>query len=338
MSRRPPAFSELFDPLLTEDVEEMLGRFQQLDSVRFEDFSAIWREMRFSDIFLGIDTQSEMRRFCKVALITAVKYFLPPYCYQIRVGGLYLMFALYQKQLFKPPMNIRLALRDWAHVQTFLLNSMRSGHHDAVYIYHKLVYAKAFHYTAMPQLLSFQKMRKPKKQTVCTEFLGRTTAVQDLFSASILEEVTNIQGLYETLKQATLGVGSQVAVTHRDFTSCLTDTMSEFIAWQEKKFPPQGSKKEEESSSSKRTKLLSSIKQKSYGNYQEASKHRRHRHVEVVGCQTSAPEQVQLRKRPPSLRARTWRKHGVAQEDGVFQPWTMSSVEKEEADINTMSD
>lgn len=33
------------------DCEELLRRFQKSDSVRFETFSRIWREMKFSEIF-----------------------------------------------------------------------------------------------------------------------------------------------------------------------------------------------------------------------------------------------------------------------------------------------
>lgn len=33
------------------DCEELLSRFQKTESVRFETFSRIWREMKFSEIF-----------------------------------------------------------------------------------------------------------------------------------------------------------------------------------------------------------------------------------------------------------------------------------------------
>lgn len=33
------------------DCEELLSRFQRTESVRFEVFSKIWREMKFSHIF-----------------------------------------------------------------------------------------------------------------------------------------------------------------------------------------------------------------------------------------------------------------------------------------------
>ncbi|XP_039866237.1 snRNA-activating protein complex subunit 1-like [Simochromis diagramma] len=306
MPRLPCVYSDFFYGPLTEDVEELLGRFQQIDSVRYEDFSALWREMGFSDLFIGTINAGELKRFCRVTLATAVKYFLPPYSYQIRVGGLYLMFGFYHTQLAEPPVMIRLALKDWTHVQAFLKESVEFGHLDVVYIYKKLVASKAIHYTAMPHFLTFQKQQKPKKEHVCPEFLSRTTAVRELISADTLEEIANLQSLYEKLKQTTKDVGSQITMTHRDFTSRLRDCIA---------------------------RLLSSIKQKSYSNVQKAPKSRRHRQGEPADSSSSGPEQVQRvpqKKRPPSLRARTWKNLGVKQQDSNLPPWLLSAPELED--------
>ncbi|XP_028445990.1 snRNA-activating protein complex subunit 1-like [Perca flavescens] len=355
MPRKPPVYSAYFYDPLTEDVEQLLARFQHTDSVRYELFSAIWREMGFSDVFRGIPSVAELKRFCRVALATAVKYFLPPYSYQIRVGGLYLMFGLYHTQLAIPPVNIRLALRDWDPIQKFLKDSMNFGHQDVVYIYEKLVAAKAIHYTAMPHFLSFQKQMKPKRDAVCTEFLGRSTAVQELFSADILEEMSNIQSHYEQLKEATVEVSCQATMTHRNFSAQLKDSMSEFITWQKKTFSQENKgkksvvdcddddddddddevEKNAEAQSSSRARLLSSIKQKSYGNFQEASKSRRHRQAETVESSSSGADQVLetgalQRKRPPSLRARTQKSLGVTRDNSRLQTWLLTAPKKQE--------
>ncbi|GLD70522.1 snRNA-activating protein complex subunit 1-like protein [Lates japonicus] len=343
MPRVQPVYSDFFFHPLTEDVEELLARFQHTDSVRYEVFSAIWREMSFSDVFRGITSVSEMKRFCRTTLATAMKYFLPPYSFQIRVGGLYLMFGFYHTQLAVPPVKIRLALKDWDLVQKFLKDSVEAGHHDVVYIYQKLVTAKAIHYTAMPHFLTFQKQRKPKKEPVCAEFLGRTTAVQELISAEILEELTNIQSQYEKLKEATVEVTCQATMIQQDFASRLKDCAAGFIAWQESTFlqhdkdknSEDEEKPEESNSSRSRAQLLSSIKHKSYSNFQEASKSRRHRQPEAADSYSSGPEQVQettasQRKRPPSLRARTWKNLGVAQEERTLQAWLLSAPEQQE--------
>ncbi|KAK2848793.1 hypothetical protein Q5P01_008627 [Channa striata] len=343
MPRVPPIYSDFFFSPLTEDVEDLLGRFQHTDSVRYELFSSIWREMRFSDVFTGITCMSEMKRFCRVALATAVTYFLPPYSYQIRVGGLYLMYAFYYTQLAVPPVKIRLALKDWTDIQKFMKHSVDAEHHDIVYIYHKLVAAKAIHYTAMAHFLTFQKQRKPKKERVCAEFLGRTMAVHELISADILEEMSNIQDHYDRLKKATVDVTCQVTMTNSDFVSRLKDTQSEFFCWQQKNFSQDNKERNsedddetiaEEKSCSTRAKLLSSIKNKSYNNFQEAPKSRRHRQAKVVDSSSSGAEQVQetvgQKQRLPSLRARTWKSLGMVQEERTFRAWLLSVPEQED--------
>ncbi|XP_022615899.1 snRNA-activating protein complex subunit 1-like [Seriola dumerili] len=346
MPRRPPIYSDFYYNPLTEDVEELLARFQQTESVRYTVFSAIWREMGFSDVFIGISHVGEMKRFCRIAMATAMKYFLPPYSYQIRVGGLYLMFGFYNTQLAISPVKIRLALKDWNQVQKFIKDSVQAGHHDVLYIYHKLVATKAMDYTAMPHFLTFQKQRKPKKESVCAEFLGRTTAVQDLISSNILEEVTNMQSQYEKLKEATVEVSCKVTMTHRDFVSRMKGCMSEFITWQQRAFSQDNKDKnagddeekpaEDQHSSSTRARLLSSIKDKSYSSFQEASKSRRHRKAETVDATSSGAELVQetatvrKKKRPPSLRARTWKSLRVTQEKSKLQAWLLSVPEKQD--------
>ncbi|TNN67130.1 snRNA-activating protein complex subunit 1 [Liparis tanakae] len=343
MPRTLPIYSDVFFGPLTEDVEELLARFQQTESVRFEDFSAIWREMAFSDVFRGMPSVSEMKRFCRVALATAAKYFLPPYSYQIRVGGLYLLFGLYHAQLASPRVKIRLALGDWAVVQKFIRDSADSGHQDVVYVFHKLVAAKAIHYAAMPHFLSFNKQKKKKEpQPVCAGFLGRTTAVLEFSSADVLEEAANIQSQYEKLKEATPEVSREVTVTNPDFNARLRDVMSEFLEWQQRTFSGQQDEAAEEKPSeadycSGRAQLLSAIKQKSMGNFREESKSGRRRQADAAAeSSSSGAEQVPeasatpQRRRPPSLRARTWQSLGVTPAERKIKNWLLSVPEERE--------
>ncbi|XP_008289441.1 snRNA-activating protein complex subunit 1-like [Stegastes partitus] len=338
MPRVPRIYSDVFDELLTEDVEELLGRFQHSGSIRYKVFAGIWRHMCFSDVFRGMPGLAELKRFCRVTLATAVKYFLPPFSYQIRVGGLYLMFAFYHTQLCSPPVRIRLALKDWACVQKFLEDSADCGHHDVVYVYQKLAAAKAFHFTAMPHVLTFQKQRTAKTGAVCAEFLGRATAVRELMCADILEELSHVQSNYEQLKEACPEVRGQAAMTHRDLASRLKGCMSEFISWQQKSFSSQDSKDEkagdgEKESSSSRARLLSSIKHKSYSSFQEAPRSRRHRQAETVESSDPGAEQPQEpatvhKKKPPSLRARTTQSLGESRGDSRLHAWLLSAPEQ----------
>ncbi|KAM3866959.1 snRNA-activating protein complex subunit 1-like [Diretmus argenteus] len=338
-----PIYTDFFWRLLTEDVDELLGRFQQTGSVRYEDFSAIWREMGFSDMFLGIPVSSELKRFCRVALATAVKYFLPPYSFQIQVGGLYLMFAFYHTQLAAPPVKIRLALKDWEHVQTFLQDSVNSKHCDVVYILQKLIATKAFHYTAMPHFLAFRKQRKPRRDPVCAEFLVKSRRVQELVSADLMEEVTNIHSHYEEMKEAVAEENHHIVVVRQDFPDRLSSCVGEFVSWQDKNFPAETRDEDEEpagdegnqteAESSRRAQLLASIKTKSYGKYQQVSKSRRHRRVTAVdssgsGLEPSQETSTAVRRRPASLRARTWKKLTVQEEKSTLQSWLETSPKK----------
>lgn len=342
MPRKWPEFSENFLPPFTEDVEELLSRFQQTDSVRYEAFSSIWREMRFSEVFHGLPSMAEMRRFCRIALATAVKYFLPPFSYQIRVGGLYLMHGLYHTQLAVPNVEIRLALKDWSHVEKFVQDSINSRHYDVVYIYKKLVAKKAIHYTAMPNFLFFRKHKTPVREALSAEFVGRSTVIQDLLSADILEEMSNIQTLYEKMKTSMPEVSSKASMTHRDVVTNLKSTMTEFMVWQnktlsQKKRKPKETDEEKnmdaEEHPSDRAKLLSSIKQKSYGgSVQESSRARRHRPVEVVSENVEAslkptPKPASGKKKPTSLFRRTQDKLGVTDNKKLCNNWLLTLPE-----------
>ncbi|XP_029917250.1 snRNA-activating protein complex subunit 1-like [Myripristis murdjan] len=346
MPRMKAIYSDFFWKPLTEDVEELLARFQHTDSVRFEHFSAIWREMGFSDVFRGIFGLTEMKRFCRVALTTAVKYFLPPHSYQIQVGGLYLMYAFYHTQLSIPPMKIRLALKDWAYVQKFLRDSIHAQHYDVVYILQKLFATRAIHYTAMPHFLSFQKLRKKEStESVCTAFLGRNSTVQELLSSEFLEELANIESHYQGMKKTMVEKNDNINIAHPDFSQRLYSCAGEFTSWQEKTFSNVkreadkcSGDEEKPMEAESRARLLSSIKNKSYSCYQEMSKSRRHRQVETVDSCTSEAEQSQetaasRRRRPLSLRARTWKKLSVPEDKSQIQAWLLSCPEHEKVPL-----
>ncbi|XP_023615691.1 snRNA-activating protein complex subunit 1 isoform X2 [Myotis lucifugus] len=98
-------------PGLQADCEELLSRFQETDSVRFEDFSALWRSMKFGTIFCGKMRNLEKNTFTKEALALAWRYFLPPYAFQIRVGALYLLYGLYNTQLCQPKQKLSFRMK-----------------------------------------------------------------------------------------------------------------------------------------------------------------------------------------------------------------------------------
>ncbi|GLD73731.1 snRNA-activating protein complex subunit 1-like protein [Lates japonicus] len=220
------------------DCEELLSRFQQTESVRFEVFSKIWREMNFSHIFYGA-VKREKRAFSRLVLDSAYSFFLPPFSFQIRVGGLYLLYGLYQCQTASPPEQIRLALKDWDDVKKFEKDALDAQHYDTVYIFRKLMSLKAFHFTAMPTLLAYQKKRKVERSALCEEFVERASRPQELINIELLEELSNIHGLYEKLKTSVSSMSEQadssLNLTHKDLVPQLRSTVVHFYNWQQRK-------------------------------------------------------------------------------------------------------
>ncbi|CAI5697173.1 unnamed protein product [Oreochromis niloticus] len=269
------------------DCEQLLKRFQRTQSVRFEIFARIWREMKFSQIF----------------------YF------QIRVGGLYLLYSLYQCQNASPSEQIRLALKDWVDVKTFEKDAIEAQHFDVVYILQQLMFCKAFHFTATPSLLTYNKKRKVERSPMHENFMERVSRPQELVNIELLEEMDNVHQHYENLKASTLSLTSaqqdpSVSLIRKNLVPQLRSTVVDFYNWQKRK----DSVDEEEDSSegpssqqecSKRAGLLASIKSKAYGQAAEVSKSRRHRQVEVDFTSNEAPTLGRSRITKPSLKART---------------------------------
>lgn len=129
----------------------------------------------------GALSNSRKRAFTRLILDKACCFFLPPFSFQIRVGGLYLLYSLHGCQTAVPTQHvrntrntshaetelscffwpvsascpqIRLALKDWEHVQKFEKDARDAQHWDAVYILQQMLSHKAFHFTAMPTLVS----------------------------------------------------------------------------------------------------------------------------------------------------------------------------------------
>ncbi|XP_051951380.1 snRNA-activating protein complex subunit 1a, partial [Xyrauchen texanus] len=266
------------------DCEELLGRFQQTESVRYEVFSAIWREMNFSSVFFGNQTGHEKRSFTRLTFTTVYNYFLPPYSFQIRVGAMYMIYGLYNTQLVWPKETIRVALKDWYEVQKLISEAKSCQHLDVVYIFRRLLSDKVFTFTAMPKQLTFEASQRIQHD-VNEEFRARSDRVAELASFEMQEEVANVHNHYERMKASS--VPTSVGVTLLNLTSLLQKSTLEYQNWQHKNTAAKDkdSKKTEttqKSESSDRADLLAAIKSKSYGHLSKESKSRRHRQKKML--------------------------------------------------------
>ncbi|XP_032404186.1 snRNA-activating protein complex subunit 1-like [Xiphophorus hellerii] len=270
------------------DCEALLSRFQQTQSVRFEVFSNIWKEMKFVQIF----RQSHNKRaFCRLVLDVAYCYFMPPFSFQIRVGGLYLLYSFYHCQTTSPPEQIRVALKDWEDVRNFEKESLDAQHLDVAYILQQLMTCKAFLFTAMPTLLHYSRKRTEEKPELCDEFMERPCRPQELINTQLSEEMSNIHELYKNTKasissQMSTAAAASVSLIRGGIVSELCSAVMEFYNWQQNRDTVDEAQPSQERISSQqecsnRATLLAAIKSKAYEEPSEAVKSRRHRQVEI---------------------------------------------------------
>ncbi|NXY84178.1 SNPC1 protein, partial [Alcedo cyanopectus] len=292
-------------PGLRADCEELLGAFQEADTVRFERFAELWRERRFHTIFYGRIRALERNKLTKKTLEVAQQYFLPPYAFQIRVGALYLLYGLYNTQLCQPKQKIRIALKDWPEIQKFQQDLLDSQHYDAAYVFRTLRLARAFHFTAMPKLLNYRNKKKIEENALKEEFKDPSNKVNSLITNDVLEELMNIHNHYQKMKCVISADGSQpdksLSLIKDEFVVTLKDITLEHQEWQQnrmklflnaKETDEMSNKKEEEAfiepEGSERANALARIKYKSYSAVVEASKSRRHRQVKLESSESGS--------------------------------------------------
>ncbi|XP_073689690.1 snRNA-activating protein complex subunit 1b [Garra rufa] len=322
------------------DCEELLGRFQATESVRYEQFVEIWKGMDFSSIFHGKPELNERRRFARLILSVVSPYFLPPYTFQIRVGGLYLLYGLFNTQLVTPREKIRIALKDWNDVMQFQRDAVNAQHYDVVYVFRKLLSDKAFYFTAMPTPLNFRIKREDgKKRKICEEFVDPPSRPQELVTTDLLEEIANIHEHYEDLKKAIFTKPDpNLDIVQQNLVPKLNSTVLTYCNWQtdhatsEQQDAGEGPSNQE---SSNRALLLASIKSKSYGQAVEASKSRRHRQTELVPATGPdiSPKVSSKKKRFPSLKTRTQLRFNTQESESevsnLTRLWCLTAVKEE---------
>ncbi|KAA8582397.1 hypothetical protein FQN60_009137, partial [Etheostoma spectabile] len=238
---------------------------------------ALNRRRSLSVTVQGGTVTHEKRAFSRLILDTAYSFFLPPFSFQIRVGGLYLLYSLYQCQSASPPEQIRLALKNWEDVKKFEKDAVDAQHLDVIYILKQLMRCKAFSFTAMPAVLAFNKKKKMERAAPCEGFMERASRPQELINLELLEADASIN------------------LIQKELVPELRSTVVDFYKWQQQKC-------------SKRAQLISSIKSKAYGGAAEASKSRRHRQVEVDFTSHQAGPSLSSgysKTNKPSLKART---------------------------------
>ncbi|KAL1791418.1 snRNA-activating protein complex subunit 1 [Sigmodon hispidus] len=327
-------------PGLQTDCETLLSRFQEMDSVRFEDFAELWRSMKFGTIFCGKMRNLQKNMFTKEALALAWRYFLPPYTFQIRVGALYLLYSLYNMQLCQPKQKIRVALKDWDEVSRFQQDLINAQHFDAAFVFRKLRLDRAFHFTAMPKLLSCRMKKKIQQTEVTQKFKDPNDRVMKLITSDVLEEMLNVHDHYQNMKHAISADKSMpdkaLSLVKDDFFDNIKNIVLEHQQWHKDRKNPSSKRKlkdgeddgegtPQEPERCERAESLAKIKAKAFSAVVPVSKSRRHRQAQLDSSdsdsgsrqgQSKAAEKKRIRETAePAGRKRPSRSRGGVQSE-----------------------
>uniref|UniRef100_A0A674K4K6 Small nuclear RNA activating complex polypeptide 1 n=1 Tax=Terrapene triunguis TaxID=2587831 RepID=A0A674K4K6_9SAUR len=193
---------------------------------------------------------------------------------------------------------IRIALKEWLEVQRFQQDLINAQHYDAAYIFRKLRLDKAFHFTAMPRLLSFRTKKKMRGTELKEEFKELSNRVSRLITNDVLEEMMNVHDHYQKMKCLISTDKSQpdkaLSLIKDEFVINIKNTILEYQQWQQDKMVGYSLycavAVQVVMSGSERANALAKIKYKSYNAVAEASKSRRHRQVKLESSESGSDQ------------------------------------------------
>lgn len=194
-------------PGLKTDMELLLSHFANSTSVRYSEFAKIWRQMGFPTIFCGWGKEEALREMIEIAFKMSVGFWSDVYTFQVRMGGLYLMYSFYFSQPLEPPQKVRLTQSQWAGGRKLLELVRDQKHLDAEYIYHKLHYYRAIYYVMAPLPYQIAQTRRSnrddnwsKKEIPTGRPEPRATSVPNVFPPSLISNMESLHKQYREMK------------------------------------------------------------------------------------------------------------------------------------------
>ncbi|KAI8515516.1 Small nuclear RNA activating complex, polypeptide 1, 43kDa [Branchiostoma belcheri] len=291
---------------LRTDCERLLQLFTETNSVRYEQFSALWRQTNFSLIHYGRKEAREQKEFIEGAFQIVQNFLLPPYSFQVRVGALYLLYGLYYTQLNNPKVKIRMTLKMWCELLVFHQEVTEQQHLDVDFIFRTLRMDKAFLFTATPtQLIFGTKEKLPDDEDRENDQLKEQQSILPQVLGDSLEQLQDIHEKYHNMK-CELGGGGRpdpsLEVVKTGIAESIAEKIHKYEEWRKTtKGRSRGRKRpvsEDESAmdeglmeSRERASRIAQIKGKSYGTFAKLPSHIRHMKQDPTTTTTSEDEE-----------------------------------------------
>ncbi|PIK55619.1 putative snRNA-activating protein complex subunit 1 [Apostichopus japonicus] len=201
----------------------------------------------------GLKIMEHKREFTEEAFRLAVAYLSPPFDFQQRTGGLYLMYAFYSTQRYQPKLKIRLSLQQWEHLKDIELEFKNQGHLDAAYILMKLKAAKAFIFAYSSKQFCFHKGYVEESSDKMVAEMQRD--IEQAFPEDLLRKLHETHHKYQLLKSQ-LGISENL--------NHVTSSMAEVIAQRFQDIDGEEDKNGNSSKRSSRSERVAQLKAKSF--------------------------------------------------------------------------
>ncbi|ESO97073.1 hypothetical protein LOTGIDRAFT_174642 [Lottia gigantea] len=232
---RRPKTKSVTQPTLgiKQDFETLIERFVAMETVRYENFAEIWREMKLSLLQSGRQNQQEAREFLEEVFDIAICYYLPPFNFQVRTCGLYLMYGLYNTQYSIPPVKFRVTMDMWKDLTDYQNEAHSQQHYDIDFVFQYLRSANAFSF-----VFSRKEMRLRATNSGLSSYyqqdLGpmEQSNIVNIVSTDDLRQLTAVDYQYQQLKIALAGPGAKkpdvsLAVIQENIVDSITNSIKQ---------------------------------------------------------------------------------------------------------------
>lgn len=204
------------------DMETLMKKFHETNSLRFVDFAKCWREMRMSLIFCGFTKRVELLEFVEECCIITSGELSESNDVSRRVAALYLLYSLH----FKQPMNvkspIRVTIKMYAEIKSLIEFARANGHYDIFYCWRKLVTGGSIEQVHALRLYGPAYIRGSK---LLPGFVRSTNELAHELSDEVqpqLDELSQIHSQYMEMKRAIKDSGYNGQV---EMLGCITDNI-----------------------------------------------------------------------------------------------------------------
>lgn len=191
------------------DFQCLLKQFYTCGSLEFPYFASIWSSMKMSMISAGRITDREARQFTEECLLIIVTYFLPQHNFESKTGAFYLMYSFYVTQPVIPKSKIRITIKDWVALNSFIEEAISKNLHDVEFIFHKLCSLKAFLYVAPPNEISQDQCiidPSDDNDAYMDKLFNQNTTLETIFSNDNIEQLSAVHNQYQEMKCILSGI------------------------------------------------------------------------------------------------------------------------------------